>query len=1250
MDKKKQPAKRESVGSGAGISGSKRAVEALRESERLYRSLTECSSDAIFCVNEKGQYKFANQLFASTFGKCPDYFIGKTFWDIYPKEHADYRFVATRRVFETGQSESVEVEVPLPDKTLFFYATANPIKDETGKVILVLTHAVDITERKKTEEALRESESLYRLLSEHTTDTVWLMDMNLKITYHSPSVQKMRGFTAQEITEMPTEQHVTPESFKLVSEVLLNEIPRVEAEPDYNPVLTLELEYYCKDGTTIWTENKFSVIRDENCRPVSILGEARDITERRKAEQALQESEAGIRKKLNAILEPAGDISSLELSDILDYQSIQLLMDDFYSLTGIGVAIVDTQGKILVATGWQDICTRFHRVHPETQKHCLESDITLTSDVAPGQVKLYKCKNNMWDVATPIYLGENHIGNIFYGQFFFADEAPDHNFFRRQAGQYGFDEEAYMAALNRAIRWDRDKIDLIMAFYARFATMISTLSYSAIKLARTLAENDRTLSALKDSEEKFRAIAEQSSDVVYLTDAKGAIVFISGSAEAVFGLKAREMTGRNFVEFLAPSDIDKAFAHFTGAIEKGQAIDTLELQMKRGDGTLFFGELRGSVINLAGFRGTAGIIRDITERRKAEQALQESEERFRNMANLLPQTLFETDEKGNFTFVNRQGFEMFGYSEADVAAGISVFETIISQDRDRAMESISLRIKGKEPPPQEYTALRKNGSTFPAMIYAAPIIIDSRYAGMRGMLIDITDSKRAEEALRGSEEKYRSVVENSMEAIVIAENGVIKFGNRQASALTGYSQEEYLSRPLIAFIHPDDRHMVAKRYFQQINNMEVTDIFAFRLIGKSGDIKWVEVSLAPIIWEGRPASLNFMHDVTDRKRLEEERQRVARLESVGLLAGGIAHDFNNILTSILGNISLAGMEAAPGSELQNSLDQAEKASLRAKDLTRQLLTFSKGGVPVLKLASLTELIRDTAGFALRGSNVKCRFSIPADLWHAEIDAGQISQVIHNLVINAQQAMPTGGTIEIIAENMTPGGTQSIDKGLPLKAGAYIRISVVDHGTGIPSDHLEKIFDPFFSTKQKGSGLGLATSFSIAHQHGGHISVESAPGAGSTFYLYLPASLETVNREPEQDRIGSIKPAGSARILVMDDEQGVRDIAGRLLQHIGYQDVVFASDGAEAIKLYKASMKSGRPFTAAILDLTIAGGMGGKEAIKKLLKVDPGVKAIVSSGYADDPVIAKYRDFGFSGMVAKPYTIEELRKALQDVME
>ena len=523
-----------------------------------------------------------------------------------------------------------------------------------------------------------------------------------------------------------------------------------------------------------------------------------------------------------------------------------------------------------------------------------------------------------------------------------------------------------------------------------------------------------------------------------------------------------------------------------------------------------------------------------------------------------------------------------------------------------------------------------------------------RLTGKVVLLSDITERKQVEEALQESEEKYRSVVENAREVILISVDGIIKFANRRATELSGYSIEEFGSRHFTEYIHPDDRQIAAERYLQWLKGMDVPKTHTVRIVFKQGGIRWVKLSEVLITWEGRPAILSFLTDITNIRRLEVEQQRVQKLESVSLLAGGIAHDFNNILTAILGNIGLAGAEAAPGSELRNSLEQAEKASLRAKDLTQQLLTFSKGGAPITKLSSLTQLVKDTAGFALRGSNVKCRFSILAGLWHAEIDSGQVSQVIHNLVINAQQAMPSGGSIELRAENFVLSEKQRIGSGLPLMEGNYVRVIVADHGSGISAEHLEKIFDPFFTTKKTGSGLGLATSFSIARNHGGHLSVESEPGSGSTFYLYLPASTQTAAPKPART-VASKAVVGKARILVMDDEQGVREIAGRMLTHLGYADIEFATDGAAAIKLYKAAMKSGKPFTVAVLDLTIAGGMGGIETVQKLLKIDADVRAIVSSGYADDSAMAEYRGYGFSGMVAKPYTLEELGKALHSVI-
>jgi CheY-like chemotaxis protein len=316
--------------------------------------------------------------------------------------------------------------------------------------------------------------------------------------------------------------------------------------------------------------------------------------------------------------------------------------------------------------------------------------------------------------------------------------------------------------------------------------------------------------------------------------------------------------------------------------------------------------------------------------------------------------------------------------------------------------------------------------------------------------------------------------------------------------------------------------------------------------------------------------------------------------------------------------------------------------MQIRDLTQQLLTFSRGGAPILRTADMGKLLRDSASFALRGSNVGGEFSISDDLWPVEMDEGQINQVISNLIINAQQAMPAGGIVRVSAENITMG----TESGLPLEPGAYIKVSVEDQGVGISEEYLQRIFDPFFSTKQAGSGLGLATSYSIIQKHSGYITVESQLGVGTTFHIHLPASPDGVLIEEEKKEEKPIM--GEGRILVMDDEEHVRDTAADMLRSIGYE-VVTSINGSEAIELYEEAMGSGKPFNAVIMDLTVPGGMGGKEAIQKLIEIDPEVKAIVSSGYSTDPIMANFREYGFKGVIAKPYRTRELSVALRKVI-
>ncbi len=511
----------------------------------------------------------------------------------------------------------------------------------------------------------------------------------------------------------------------------------------------------------------------------------------------------------------------------------------------------------------------------------------------------------------------------------------------------------------------------------------------------------------------------------------------------------------------------------------------------------------------------------------------------------------------------------------------------------------------------------------------------------------ITEREQAEEALKSLlEREVKSAKEwqETFDAVsdivaLISPNFEILRLNRAGYEFVGKKREELIGRKCYEAMHGLDA---------PIEGCPCVELLKMKKDG-SGEItqdgRHYIATASPILDKNNEltAFAHTVKDITERKRTEQELQKVQRLESVGTLAGGITHDFNNILTGILGNISLAQRYVESGGKAAHRLQEAEKASLRAKDLTQQLLTFTKGGGPVRRTASIRELIQDAAQFALRGSRVRCVFSLADDLRAVEIDEGQMNQVISNLVINADEAMPEGGTVNIEARNTVI----EEETALPLPEGKYVEVTVADHGVGIAEEHLDRIFEPYFTTKQKGSGLGLATAYSIIQNHDGHISAESELGAGTTFHIYLPASKK---RTP-QSRGAAVQPAPvtRVRILVMDDEEIIRELLHEELTDIGYE-VELTEDGADAIERYATARDSGQPFAVLIMDLTIPGGMGGQEAIGKLLEIDPEAKVIVSSGYSTDPIMADFKEYGFSAVAAKPYSTEELEETLRGILK
>jgi PAS domain S-box-containing protein len=522
--------------------------------------------------------------------------------------------------------------------------------------------------------------------------------------------------------------------------------------------------------------------------------------------------------------------------------------------------------------------------------------------------------------------------------------------------------------------------------------------------------------------------------------------------------------------------------------------------------------------------------------------------------------------------------------------------------------------------------------------------------------------RATEEALARERERLAVTLRSIGEGVITTDtNGDIVLINRVAEELTGWTQEEGAGRSLTDVFRIVDEETSQSRenpVEQVLAGGQATEFEAALLIGRTGRQLLIEASGAPI--RDREGAISGVvlafRDVTSRRQLQEERIRSGKLESIGKLAGGIAHDFNNLLVGILGHLSLAREESATDSTILELLDAAETATLRARDLARQLLTFASGGAPIKTVASVQGLVAVATRLALSGSNVRADLSLPEDLWPVEVDEAQFSQAITHLVRNARQAMADGGMVSVRGENFavesSPSNAPALvpEAGVALEPGRYLRISIEDNGCGIPADTLSLIFDPYFTTRQGASGLGLSISYSIVTRHDGRITAHSQPGRGSTFQIYLPAAVPRAESPLAAATVaeGAGEGEGPWRVLLMDDDDMVRQVASRMLERLGYA-VVTARDGAEAIGLYHDARKAGNPFHLAIMDLTIPGGMGGKEAIRQLREIAPEIKAIVSSGYFNDPVMASFREHGFDGVIAKPYQLENLRDALKAVL-
>ncbi|MFZ2413471.1 MAG: PAS domain S-box protein [Candidatus Cryosericum sp.] len=743
--------------------------------------------------------------------------------------------------------------------------------------------------------------------------------------------------------------------------------------------------------------------------------------------------------------------------------------------------------------------------------------------------------------------------------------------------------------------------------------------------------------ALRDSEARMRALFSAMNDIIVILDRGGrCIEVISTGASRQYS--PDRIAGRSVSDTFSPQAAETVLVQIQKALDDHMTTET-------GFSNDIAGSLHWFEVHISPLSDERVLMvaHDATARHEAQEAARIEASKAESYFNTSGVIMEVTDLDLHLVRLNRKGYEFFGYAPDEIVGREWFDIKLPEREREKTKSAIRRELAGAFLP--NYTegpvVTRTGEERIVAWHDSLLRDSDGRVTGLISSGVDVTDRVHAEHALQASELKFKELFNQARDAIILhitnddGTMGLFIEANDVACEWTGYTRDE-LQHMNVADIMVTSTPGLLEQAGQQLNEHGKTT-FGVQLKVRDGHRIPAEVSASAFKLEGRTVVMSILRDITERLRLESELQRIDKLESLGTLAGGIAHDFNNMMTGIVGNINLARIEDDRG-RARELLEEAEREVLQARGLTQQLLTFAKGGAPLRSVQNVSHILRESVSFALRGSDVSASFDLPLDLSWADVDGGQIGQVFSNIAINADEAMPAGGTLLVSARNVT------FIHPVPypdLAPGNYVRIDISDTGIGIAEADLRKIFDPFFSTKRRGSGLGLATSYAIVQKHDGYIAVSSTLGVGTTFSIFLPASPAKPSPQHSDMSTGF---TGHGRVLVMDDELAVRQVVVAMLMRLGYEAEA-VSDGAAALRADAEATGAGRPFSVIIMDLTIPGGMGGQETAALLRENHTPSLLIASSGYATDPIMGHYREYHFDGVLAKPYSFTELTSVL-----
>lgn len=1240
--------------------------------EDIFREIFDHSMIGIYRTTPDGRILLANPALVKMLGYASQEELYQRQLEKGGYEPSYPRNAFRNKIEHDGRVVGLESAWLRKDGTILYVReSARVVRDDSGEVLYYEGTVEDITESKRLAIRLAENERQLRMLVESSQDTIVLFNSDGEYIYfHGPS---NLGITGQDLYgKSPEYLYGKEKGREIVARVkevfATGETKKVEMTSSF-------------DGKEIWTSDEYYPVRNNTGKILAVGKISHNITERRHAEISLAESED--RFKSMFVNAPLGyqslddngnfldvnnkwlEITGYSREEVIGRNFAEFLAPEYigkfqncFSVFQSNGEIHDVQFELIRKDGTTlsasfDGTIQLDRERKFLRTHCILQDITARKK-AEESLRLSEAK---WRSLVQNAPNEIIIFGL-DGKIRFSNRKSP---FGRKNGKLTQSLFDHFPAEYHEIIWGKMETVLDSGKSESFELHISdpnegdrwiVYCLGAINEADTLVSfimigSDVTKQksvekSLTASEDRLTRLIEGSGDVIYVQDIDGTFTYYHGPDR--YSFKAEHLVGKKPEEIFSPERAALIYEQNRAVIESRKPINVENYWEIEGIPSWFEIDIfpiydsNGTIVALG------KIARNITERKLAEEQLTASEERFRAVFETAQDAIFIKDENLVYTEVNPALLNLFQIDRANII-GKDSSELFGPDEAEHINEIGGEVLKGKIIEEEHTTEI--DGQTKTLHIIRVPMKDSSgNITGMCGIARDITELTAEKKRLLQSEEKYRTLVDNLNIGISLIDRDmrVVSFNRKLAEMYPALNGNKLKKCYEIYYDPPRDKicdNCPTIKAFSDGNTHEYVS-----QIKHTGQTRSVRSVSTPVLDQhGNVISIiEMVEDITDRLRLQEELAKSDKLDSIGVLAGGIAHDFNNIMTAIMANISLALTDLDPDSEVSRLISEAERATSRAQGLTRQLLTFSKGGQPIRRLAHLGQLLRDSARFALVGSNVKCDFSIPSDLYPAEIDEGQIGQVIHNIVINAVQAMPDGGNINLSARNLALNQGNAVS----LEPGQYIMFSIEDCGTGIPENHLKKIFDPFYTTKQKGSGLGLATSYSIVNNHRGCINVDSKIGRGTRFDIYLPANVTTEPKTMNTEEIPPAKPSVASRILVVDDEAGIRRVARVTLERLGYE-VTEAEDGGAAEQTYRRAFEEKRAFDAVILDLTIPGGLGGKKTIENLKRFDPGVKAIVSSGYSNDPVMAEYRRYGFRGRVAKPYRASELGRVVAETL-